>query len=49
MDLGEILRSQEDAARAGAAARIIADRMYDECTAIVRQKCECCGALAAKI
>jgi len=40
MDLGEILCSRVFAARAGAVARMIAIQMYDECTGIVRQKCE---------
>jgi hypothetical protein len=48
MDLGEILCSREDAARAGAVARIIADQMYGECTGIVRQKCGCCAGPGGK-
>ena len=48
MDLGEILCSREDAARAGAVARMIAVQMNDECTGIVRQKCEYCAGPGGK-
>jgi hypothetical protein len=48
MDLGEILCSRVFAARAGAVARMIAIQMYDECTGIVRQKCEYCAGPGGK-
>jgi hypothetical protein len=38
MGLGEILYSREDAARAGAVARLALDQKYGGCTGIVRQK-----------
>jgi hypothetical protein len=48
MDLGEILCSRADGARAGAVARMIAIQMNDECTGIVRQKCWCCAGPGGK-